>query len=244
MPEESLVQVIEAALLAAGRPLTLDQLCDLYVTAPPDSEEAKAERDQARKPIRAAIKALQAACEPRGIELVEVASGYRFQVKQAVAERVSHLWAARPTRYSRALLETLALIAYRQPITRGEIESVRGVSVSTQIIASLLEFGWIRIVGYRNTPGRPKLYGTTKAFLDQFSLQSLQDLPPLPEVQQLSDALQGELPLALPPPEDSPVAPEATESAVEPEIVWQEETPPAGPEETGETEEKPPLRSE
>jgi len=220
--DESIKQIVEAALLAPGRPLTLEQLCDLYVTASPDSEQAKAEREQARKPIRAALTALQADCAPRGIELVEVASGYRFQVKPSVAERVSHLWATRPTRHSRAMLETLALIAYRQPITRGEIESVRGVAVSTQIIASLLEFGWVKIVGYRNTPGRPKLYGTTKTFLDQFSLQSLKDLPALPEVRQLSDTQQATLALAAPESAIPAALPALVESSVLEEILWLE----------------------
>ncbi len=195
--EQSVKMVVEAALLAAGRPLTFDQLCDLYVTSPPESEEAKIEREAMRPLIKAALKTLSADCAERGIELVEVASGHRFQVKPKIAERVSHLWATRPSRYSRALLETLALIAYRQPITRSEIESVRGVSVSTQIIASMMEYGWIRVVGHRNTPGRPKLYGTTRAFLDQFGLKNLKDLPELPEVRELAPP-QGELALDAP----------------------------------------------
>lgn len=184
MTAEEIKPIIEAALLAAGRPLDVEQLSELFVTPGTEDDIAGEERQAVRKPIRQALKALAVTDESRGVELVEVASGYRFQVKPAFAKQVKNLWASRPSRYSRALLETLALIAYRQPITRGEIEKVRGVSVSTQIIKNLIEFGWVRIVGHRNSPGRPMLYGTTKTFLDHFSLKSLEDLPPLAELQE------------------------------------------------------------
>lgn len=189
MTPEQLKPIIEAALLAAGRPLDMEQLCGLFVTQGAEEDIAEAERQAVRKPIRQVLKDLTAsyAADPmRGVELMEVASGFRFQVKPAHAKQVKALWASRPSRYSRALLETLALIAYRQPITRGEIEKVRGVSVSTQIVKNLLEYGWVRIVGHRNSPGRPMLYGTTRAFLDHFSLQSLEHLPPLAELQDLA----------------------------------------------------------
>jgi segregation and condensation protein B len=188
MPPETLKPIIEAALLAAGRPLELDQLCELFITPGADEEIQDSERQAMRKPIRQVLKQLVADCEnsERGIELVEIASGYRLQVKPVHALYVRNLWASRPSRYSRALLETLALIAYRQPITRSDIEKVRGVTVSTQIIKNLLEYGWIRIVGHRNTPGRPMLYGTTKTFLDHFGLKSLEELPSLIELQDLA----------------------------------------------------------
>ena len=134
--------------------------------------------------MRKALKNLAEACLDRGIELIEVASGFRYQVRKQQAPQVAHLWAERPARTSKALLETLALIAYRQPITRGDIEKVRGVSVSSHIVKNLLEYRWIRIVGYRNTPGHPRLYGTTSAFLDHFGLKNLQQLPPLTELYQ------------------------------------------------------------
>lgn len=164
--------VVEGALLAAGGPLTADQILALY----PD------ERRPARDDIRAAVESLVADYEGRGIELVEVAGGWRVQVRRAVAPWVARLWEEKPTRYSRALLETLALIAYRQPITRGEIEDIRGVAVSTQIVKTLTEREWVRVVGHRDVPGRPALYATTRRFLDYFGLRSLNDLPPLAEL--------------------------------------------------------------
>lgn len=163
---------IEAALLAAGRPLSVDQLQKLFDgrMAPEKSE------------IRQAIATLNEEYEPRGIVIAEVASGFRVQVKAAMAERLQKLWEERPPRYSRALFETLALIAYRQPITRGEIEEVRGVSVSSNIVRSLAERDWVRVVGHRDVPGRPEMFGTTKAFLDYFGLKKLDDLPPLADL--------------------------------------------------------------
>ena len=163
---------IEAALLAAGRPLNIDQLKGLFDgrMAPEKSE------------IRVAIAALNEEYEERGIVISEVASGFRMQIKSAMADRLQKLWEERPPRYSRALFETLALVAYRQPITRGDIEDIRGVSVSSNIIKQLLERDWIRVVGHRDVPGRPAMFGTTKAFLDYFSLKRLDDLPPLADL--------------------------------------------------------------
>lgn len=163
---------IEAALLAAGRPLSIDQLKGLF-----DGRMAP------EKPvIRQAIVALNEDYEPRGIVVAEVASGFRLQIKSSMADRLQKLWEERPPRYSRALFETLALIAYRQPITRGEIEDVRGVAVSSNIVRQLLERDWVRVVGHRDVPGRPAMFGTTKAFLDYFSLKKLEDLPPLADL--------------------------------------------------------------
>jgi segregation and condensation protein B len=163
---------VEAALLAAGRPLSVDQLQKLFDgrMAPEKSE------------IRQAIATLNEEYEPRGIVVAEVASGFRVQVKATMAERLQKLWEERPPRYSRALFETLALIAYRQPITRGEIEEVRGVSVSSNIVRTLAERDWIRVVGHRDVPGRPEMFGTTKVFLDYFGLKKLDDLPPLADL--------------------------------------------------------------
>jgi segregation and condensation protein B len=163
---------IEAALLAAGRPLSVDQLQNLF-----DGRMAPAKKD-----IRAAVAALNDEYKDRGIIVAEVASGLRIQVKPAMANQLQKLWEDRPPRYSRALFETLALIAYRQPITRGEIEEVRGVSVSSNIVRSLLERDWVRVVGHRDVPGRPEMFGTTKTFLDYFGLMKLDDLPPLADL--------------------------------------------------------------
>jgi len=163
---------IEAALLAAGRPLTVDQLQKLFDgrMAPEKSE------------IRQAIAALNEEYEGRGILISEVASGFRVQVRSVMADRLQKLWEERPPRYSRAMFETLALVAYRQPITRGEIEDIRGVSVTSNIVRTLLEREWVRIVGHRDVPGRPEMFGTTKVFLDYFGLKKLDDLPPLADL--------------------------------------------------------------
>lgn len=163
---------IEAALLAAGRPLNIDQLKGLFDgrMAPEKSE------------IRQAIATLNEEYEERGIVVSEVASGFRMQVKSSMADRLQKLWEERPPRYSRALFETLALIAYRQPITRGDIEEIRGVSVSSNITRQLLERDWVRVVGHRDVPGRPAMFGTTKQFLDYFGLKKLDDLPPLADL--------------------------------------------------------------
>ncbi len=159
-------------MLAAGRPLTVDQLKALFDgRSAPDNKE-----------IRAAVDALNEDYGQRGIEVVEVASGYRIQVRPSMTDRLQKLWEERPPRYSRALFETLALIAYRQPITRGEIEEVRGVAVSSNIVRSLMERDWVRVVGHRDVPGRPAMFGTTKSFLDYFGLKKLDDLPELTDL--------------------------------------------------------------
>jgi len=163
---------LEAALLAAGRPLNIDQLVGLF-----DGRMAPEKAE-----IRVAIAALNDGYADRGIVISEVASGFRMQVKSSMADRLSKLWEERPPRYSRALFETLALIAYRQPITRGDIEEIRGVSVSSNITRQLLERDWVRVVGHRDVPGRPAMFGTTKGFLDYFSLKKLDDLPPLADL--------------------------------------------------------------
>lgn len=185
---EQLQQVLEAAMLAAGQPLSMAQLAALFTDEerPPKGE------------ISRALDQLGNDCASRGVELKKVASGYRFQVRQDLNEWVSRLWKERPQRYSRALLETIALIAYRQPITRGEIESVRGVSVSTSIIRTLQEREWIRVVGHRDVPGKPALFGTTSNFLDSFGLKNLDELPTLAEIRDMEN-LEPELQFESPP---------------------------------------------
>ncbi|MEM9529629.1 MAG: SMC-Scp complex subunit ScpB [Pseudomonadota bacterium] len=180
-----LKQIVEAALLAAEQPLNLNQLSALF-------EEAEAP-SHAR--LREALEALTEDCAERGIEVSRVASGYRLQVRAELQPWISRLWAERPPRYSRALLETLAIIAYRQPMTRAEIEQIRGVSVSSNIMRTLQEREWVRIVGHRDVPGRPALYGTTRRFLDYFDLASLDELPTLSEIKDLAE-LEPELDLA------------------------------------------------
>ena len=184
---EQLKRIIEAILLAAGRPLGQDQLLALFTDE---------ERPQ-RSDLRSALAALADEYAGRGIELAEVGSGYRIQIRQEMQPWVSRLWEEKPARYSRALLETLALIAYRQPLTRGDIEDVRGVTVSTSIMKTLLEREWIRVVGHREVPGRPAMYGTTKQFLDYFSLKNLEELPTLAELRDLG-SFSPELQLDLP----------------------------------------------
>jgi len=170
--------IVEAALLAADDALTLDRLFKLFVPGELADEGGRTQ-------VREALTELTAACEGRGFELKKVASGYRMQVRQSLSPWVSRLWEEKPPRYTRALLETMALIAYKQPATRGDIEEVRGVTVSTNIMRTLLERGWIREVGQRDVPGRPSMYGTTKEFLDYFNLSSLDQLPSLPEIREL-----------------------------------------------------------
>jgi segregation and condensation protein B len=225
---------IEAALLAAGRPLNIDQLQGLF-----DGRMAPEKAE-----IRKAIASLNEDYEERGIVISEVASGFRTQIKSAMADRLQKLWEERPPRYSRALFETLALVAYRQPITRGEIEEIRGVAVSSNIVRQLLERDWVRVVGHRDVPGRPAMFGTTKAFLDYFSLKKLDDLPPLadlsdweslrvqlnlPEVDDhldddVDDGIDGaaeaaakDLPVLFPVGEESPEAASESEETEEPE---------------------------
>lgn len=170
-------QIIEGLLLAAGKPLPISKIADVF----PEHERPETQE------LQAAIKAIELDCEQRGFELKKVASGYRFQVKQEFGEWVGKLWDERPQRYSRALLETISIIAYRQPITRGEIEKIRGVAVSTNIIRTLIEREWVRVVGHRDVPGRPAMYATTKQFLDYFNLKSLEELPPLSEIRDLEE---------------------------------------------------------
>ena len=174
--EKKLKQIIEGAIMASESPLSLDNLMSLFEMDPPT-----------RDAVRGALEEIEADCDGRGFELKKLASGYRFQVRGEYGEWVSRLWEERPQRYTRALLETLALIAYKQPITRGDIEEVRGVAVSTNIIRSLLEREWIRIVGHRDVPGRPAMYATTKSFLDYFNLSNLDELPTLSEIRDLDE---------------------------------------------------------
>lgn len=185
MNEQDLKYIIEATLLAAGRPVTTQQLLELFDERERPSAEV----------LKAALDLLAEDYAPRGIELTEVASGWRIQVKPRCADVVSRLWQERPSRYSRALLETLALVAYRQPITRSEIEQIRGVSISSTIMRTLQERNWIRVVGHREVPGRPELLGTTREFLDYFGLKSLDQLPTLAELKDVENiGVQLELP--------------------------------------------------
>ena len=184
MDQPLINRIVEGALLASSQPLSLAQLRELFPEdqpAPPGS-------------IERALQLLGEACAGRGVELVEVASGFRYQVTAEVHGWVSRLWTERKTRYTRATLETLALIAYRQPITRGEIEQVRGVAVSSNIIQALEEREWIRVVGHRDVPGKPALFGTTRTFLDYFGLKRLDELPPLSELRDIGE-LEPQLPL-------------------------------------------------
>ena len=197
MEPNQIKRIVEAALLAAAQPLSLAQLSALF-----GENEAVSHEELAR-----ALEELGADCAERGVELNEVASGFRYQVRQDVHPWVARLWTERQTKYSRALLETLALIAYRQPITRGEIEQIRGVAVSTNIVKTLEEREWVRVVGYRDVPGKPALFGTTKNFLDYFNLKSLDELPPMAEIREIED-FDPQLTLA-------PVAPaDATDEAM------------------------------
>jgi segregation and condensation protein B len=182
LPIERIKQIAEAALLCAEAPLSVEQLLAVF---------AEDECDKAS--LREAIARIEQESAARGIELKRVASGYRFQVRQDLAPWIGRLWQEKPPRYSRALLETLALVAYRQPVTRGDIEQVRGVAVSSNIIRTLLERDWVRVVGFREVPGRPAMYGTTKAFLDYFNLKALDELPPLAEIRALLEPIEAEL---------------------------------------------------
>jgi segregation and condensation protein B len=205
--------LLEALLLAAGKPLSLERLGELF---------DEVERPDAVQ-LRAALEVLAQRCEGRAFELKEVASGYRLQVRERFAPWVGRLWEERPQRYSRALLETLALIAYRQPITRGEIEDIRGVQVSSQIIKTLQEREWIRVVGYREVPGRPAMLATTKAFLDHFNLSGLDGLPPLAELR----AMEPE-PEPLPVQDDDLPVPAGLQARADGLAVDEDGLPPAG----------------
>ena len=175
-------QVLEAALMAADEPLSVNRLAALL-----RAEEGDAE--QARQQVREALNQLAEGAADHGYELKQVATGYRFQIRQELSPWVSRLWEEKPPRYSRALLETLALIVYKQPVTRADIEHIRGVGVSQSIMRTLLERGWIRVLGQREVPGRPNLYGSTRAFLDYFNLKSLNELPSLEEIEKLIEPL-------------------------------------------------------
>lgn len=185
MNTDLIKKIVEGALLAAGRPLDISQLEKLF-------DDERPPRDQ----LRAAIEDIQADCRGRGYDIVQVASGFRFQVSAELAPWINRLWKEKPKRYSRAMLETLALIVYRQPLTRGDIELVRGVAVSSDIIRGLQEREWIAVVGHRDVPGRPALYATTKQFLNYFNLKSLQQLPALGQIKDFAE-LDPELELAL-----------------------------------------------
>lgn len=178
LDQDLIGRIVEAAIMAAPQPLSITQLYALF----PDDEPAPPVGS-----IERAIGELQQACDGRGVELIEVASGFRFQVKNDVHNWVARLWTERQSKYTRATLETLALIAYRQPITRGEIEQIRGVAVSAQMVKALEDREWIRVVGHRDVPGRPALFGTTKSFLDYFGLKSLDALPPLAELKEIPE---------------------------------------------------------
>src|SRR5699024_7455223 len=204
MDIDALKRIVEGALLAAGHPLSLNQLNSLF----PDGEQP------GHGPLREALAALDAEMEGRAVELREVGSGYRLQIRSAIMPVISKLWTEKPPRYSRALLETLAIIAYRQPITRGEIEQIRGVAVSSNIQRTLQERDWVRVIGHRDVPGRPELLGTTRAFLDYFNLKSLDELPTLAEIKDL-DNLEPELELTSP--ESEPEPPQAQEELHEEE---------------------------
>ena len=181
--ERKLSEILEALLLSASRPINIEDIVKVF-------EDPKPSKDEIRK----ALNQIDQDCLTRGIELKKIASGYRLQVKQSLSEYIAKLWEEKPQKFSKATLETLSLIAYKQPITRGEIEEIRGVSVGTQLIRGLMERGWVKIVGQRDVPGRPSLYSTTKEFLDYFGLQHLRELPELPSLPDLT-SIEHELPI-------------------------------------------------
>ena len=181
--ERKLSEILEALLLSASRPINIEDIVKVFEDPKPSKEE-----------IRRALNQIDQDCLTRGIELKKIASGYRLQVKQSLSQYIAKLWEEKPQKFSKATLETLSLIAYKQPITRGEIEEIRGVSVGTQLIRGLMERGWVKIVGQRDVPGRPSLYSTTKEFLDYFGLQHLRELPELPSLPDLT-SIEHELPI-------------------------------------------------
>jgi segregation and condensation protein B len=181
---EKIRQIIEGLLLTAGKPLTLDKIAEIF------TKEELPEREV----LKTALDEIEKSCEGRGFELKKVASGYRLQVRQELSDWIGRLWEEKPQRYSRALLETLAIIAYRQPITRGDIEKIRGVAVSSSIVRTLLERDWVRVVGHRDVPGRPAMYASTRGFLDYFNLQNLNELPALTDIRDM-EGLNQELTL-------------------------------------------------
>ena len=181
--ERKLSEILEALLLSASRPISMEDIVKVF-------EDPKPSKDEIRK----ALNQIDQDCLTRGIELKKIASGYRLQVKQSLSQYIAKLWEEKPQKFSKATLETLSLIAYKQPITRGEIEEIRGVAVGTQLIRGLMERGWVKIVGQRDVPGRPSLYSTTKEFLDYFGLQHLRELPELPSLPDLT-SIEHELPI-------------------------------------------------
>ena len=181
--ERNLSEILEALLLSASRPISIEDIVKVF-------EDPKPSKDE----IRNALNQIDQDCLTRGIELKKIASGYRLQVKQSLSQYIAKLWEEKPQKFSKATLETLSLIAYKQPITRGEIEEIRGVAVGTQLIRGLMERGWVKIVGQRDVPGRPSLYSTTKEFLDYFGLQHLRELPELPSLPDLA-SIERELPI-------------------------------------------------
>ena len=192
--KNKLNEILEALLLSASRPINIDEMVKVFDDPKPSKDD-----------IRSALNQLDEACIERGIELKQVASGYRLQVKQNLSAYVAKLWEERPQKFSKATLETLSLIAYKQPITRGEIEEIRGVTVGTQLMRGLMERGWVKIIGQRDVPGRPSLYATTKEFLDYFGLQHLRELPELPSLPDLN-SLELQLPIEEPESKDNPQA--------------------------------------
>jgi len=207
MDEKKLKPILEALIMASSKPMSLDFMQSVF----PENDVPD------KKTLRKALKLLGADYDKSSVELKEVSTGFRFQVRKDYSEWVSKLWEERPARYSRALLETLSLVAYKQPITRGEIEKIRGVSVSTQIMKTLLEREWVTIVGHRDVPGKPAIYASTKQFLDYFNLKSLDELPPLAEIRDI-DKINGELDLPDPEAEkDGEVQAETNEQTAESE---------------------------
>ena len=192
--KNKLNEILEALLLSASRPINIDEMIKVFDDPKPSKDD-----------IRSALNQLDEDCVERGIELKQVASGYRLQVKQNLSAYVAKLWEERPQKFSKATLETLSLIAYKQPITRGEIEEIRGVTVGTQLMRGLMERGWVKIIGQRDVPGRPSLYATTKEFLDYFGLQHLRELPELPSLPDLN-SLELQLPIEEPESKDNPQA--------------------------------------
>jgi len=192
--KSKLNEILEALLLSASRPINIDEMVKVFDDPKPSKDD-----------IRSALNQLDEDCIERGIELKQVASGYRLQVKQNLSAYVAKLWEERPQKFSKATLETLSLIAYKQPITRGEIEEIRGVTVGTQLMRGLMERGWVKIIGQRDVPGRPSLYATTKEFLDYFGLQHLRELPELPSLPDLN-SLELQLPIEEPESKDNPQA--------------------------------------
>ena len=192
--KNKLNEILEALLLSASRPINIDEMVKVFDDPKPSKDD-----------IRSALNQLDEDCIERGIELKQVASGYRLQIKQHLSAYVAKLWEERPQKFSKATLETLSLIAYKQPITRGEIEEIRGVTVGTQLMRGLMERGWVKIIGQRDVPGRPSLYATTKEFLDYFGLQHLRELPELPSLPDLN-SLELQLPIEEPESKDNPQA--------------------------------------